>query len=365
MDALVRSDPIAALSFPSPPYRISGARLTLAQRIVAGFILVFFPALLLLMTVGYFGFDRNGRALLVDTALALDLGEYLPAEIRVGTCDRYGSSAPWRFSSSGWHCPLTVVHSTEVTAFSIDVNDPADAKTHAHAGRILGAIGVRWPGGVMITRWVKAGLLLLAIVVLALVTASVVLAMRSITKPRRVARRGTIQSVDLLTVMGSPSFSFVDQGGRRRFAHAPPGRVPLTLDGVATVGAAIIAGRNAALLREDLAPVELPAAERERILASAADVQQRALVRAPLPLRPGDRPTLAARIAAIETALRASVPDSALSALFEDAWRLVWDSTDTGISRRAMLARDDIARRLGPARSYDALARSRATAAET
>jgi hypothetical protein len=363
MQESVRGDVIAALSFPPPPYRLSGARLTLSQKIVAGFIVVIFPTLLLVMMVGYFGFDRNGRALLVDTALALGLGDELSAEIRIGTCDRYASPTPGsRYSTSGWHCPIVVAHGAEVTAFSIDVNDAADATTYLHAGRVFGAIGVRWPGRVMATRWTKDGLLILAIVLLALVTAGVALAVRSITKPRRVARRGSIRSVDLLAVMGSPSFSFVDEGGRRRFAHAPAGPVPLILDGVATVGAAIIAGRDAVLLREDLEPVVLPAAQRERVLASAAQVQQRAFVRAALPLRPGDQPTLAARIAAIEVTLRAGPPDAAFPALFQDAWRLVWDSTDTEVSRRAMLAREEIARRLGPVRTYDALERSRAAA---
>lgn len=342
----------AWIGFPDPPHRIRAGRSR--TRLMAGYIAA---ALLFLIGLGlliaYFGFDRAGRGLLVDTALAAGLGSPLPgARVNIGGCEYAGTRAGSRLPGQ-WTCTATVIVDRQPTVLTLDTVSRFDLRPSG-AGTILGRIGIYWPAGVLAARWWNVAILL----VIGFGLMAIALAALCWAAPdRRLmrARKGRIRVVDLLTWRGRPWFAFPDDRGRTRFQRADSDTVPLVLDGLRTRGAALVSGRSAVLLDAQLQPLELPEEERAPILEKAAILQREGQRRVPLQPQPGDPPTLMRRIERVENQVAAEPAKAELARLYDEAWRLTWDSDHDGVSNRALHARNTIAKVLGPRRAHGAL----------
>jgi len=344
---------IDELGFPDPPHRIWQSRpraALLVGYLAVGFLFLIGAGLLL----GYFGLDRTGRTILVDTALALGLGRSLPeAEVRLGECVYKGTRAGSRLPGF-WRCPVTVSTGAERIDLTVEQSSKLEGTSPRGAGRIVGQVGVYWPPGVLLARWWSTAILLMT--GFGLIGLSVMF-LRWSSGAWRLARvrRGKACVVDLLTCEGRPGFAFLDAAGRRRFDRAQRNTKPLILDSLMTSGVALVSGRTAVLLDLGLLPLELDGPPRADVLARIAAVQHRSRIRPLLAPQPGDPPSLQGRIDRIERGL-SDRPDAAgLGRLYDEAWRLIWDGNDADIARRAIAAREEIARRLGPAATLEAL----------
>ena len=351
---------LAAIGLPAPPHRLAGS-IPLGRRIaghVAAWLLHLTGAAILVM---YVGFHEPGRALFVDTALTLGLGRPIPeARIVPGRCEVYHASG--RHGTGGWFCTMTVIDGARRTELKIDTRSRPDLTALHGAGRVLGATGIYWHSSVLLQRWWSDLMLLMLGLTLLLGPLTARGAMRQSARLARL-ERGHLHTVELLTWSGPKSFAFTDDAGTRRFGRADFPAGALLLDGVATTGVALVAGRDAVLLDEHLAPLQLDPAQHAGILARVVEVRTNGLHRAALRPLPGDAATLTGRIDAIEAALAQSPAAASLPTLYDACWRLVWDSTDAAISLRALQARDTIATRMGPAATDAALRATRERAA--
>ena len=344
--------PEARIGFPDPPHRI---RLGHARtRLFAGTLVA---ALLILgglgLLLGYFGLDRAGRGLLLDTALAAGLGSPLPgARVSIGGCDyadtRAGGRAPGH-----WICTATVTVDRQPRVLTLESTTRYDLRPLG-AGTLLGQTALYWPAGMLAARWrnvailVATGLALLAM-------GTILLAWLAPDRRLMRAGKGRVHPVDLLTWRGRPWFAFPDRRGRTRVQRADARTAPLLLDGLWTRGAALVTGRSAVLLDAELQPLQLPGEARAAILAEAARLRQQGQARRPLPPRPDDPPTLMRRIERLENRVAAEPGRKALADLYEEAWRLTWDSDDAKVTLRALHARNTIAKLLGPRRAHAGL----------
>lgn len=340
----------AWIGFPDPPHRIRTGRAR--TRLIASTIaaaLLFLGGLGLLAS--YFAFDHAGRGLLLDTALAAGLGAPLPgARVSIGSCEyadtRAGGRAPGH-----WTCTATVIVDRQPRVLTLESTTRFDLRPLG-AGTVLGQTGLYWPSGMLAARWwnvaklVATGFALMAM-------ALVLLAWLGPDRRLMRARQGRIRVVDLLTWRGRPWFAFPDDRGRTRFRRADAETAPLVLDGLRTRGVALVTGRSAVLLSARLHPLELPEEERAVILGGAALLEGRK--RMPLPARPGDPPTLMRRIERLENEVAAEPGKAELARLYEEAWRLTWDSDDEGVSERALHVRNTIAKVIGPRQAHAAL----------
>lgn len=344
---------IAWLGMPGPPHRIATiSRMRRAAGYVAIALLVVIGAAL---PVAYFGFTAIGRGLLVDTALAFGAGAPLPeARITAGPCRdnaaRAGSKLPGQ-----WECPFAIELPGRRTERVVATISRYELVPRG-AGEVLGAVGVYWSPGIMLARWWNDSLLLFmggGLIAIGIT----VLRWSRVDRALVAARDADVRTVDLLTWQNRPVFAFIDDEGVRRFDQAPAALFPLILDGVRTTAVALVSGRSAILLDSNLGPLDLDPAQRKAILDKAAQVQRQCQIRPALPPQSGDPPTLALRIERVERDLAGSAP--ALERLYDEAWRIVWDSDDLAVANRALIARDAIATRLGPVAAHAALLRAR------
>ncbi|PWR23266.1 hypothetical protein [Zavarzinia compransoris] len=347
---------LAWIGFPAPPYRLRGASpLRRAAGYLAAGVLASAGAALL---VAYFFFTPAGRGLLIDSALALGLGQPVPgAVVSLDPCS-YDASPAGSKTPGEWECPVTIEIEGRTHRYALEtVSEPSNPQPRG-AGLLFGRPGVYWSFGLLAARWFNAlllvviggGLIGLGLTFLGLAGAS--------RRDRRLAR-GQVRSADLLTWQGRPWFAFIDDAGNRRFQHADHALSPLVLDGVRTTGAALVRGRHAVLLDRSLAPLALGRAPSAALLERITAVQEKARYRHRLPPQPGEPADLKARIEAVENALGEAPDPEALHRLYDAAWRLVWDSDDAEVATRALKARDAIALKLGPAAAFAALDRSR------
>lgn len=345
---------IAWLGMPEPPHRLCGG-LSPARRALGWVAAVLLIAGGVALPVAYFGGTAIGRGLLVDTALALGMGTALPdARVVPGEC-RNNAARPGSRVPGQWECPFTIEARDLSAERVVATISRYELEPHG-AGRVLGAVGVLWSPGIMLARWWNDVLMLV------MPAALLWLGFAAIGWSRdgrgiAIARDARVRSVDLLTWQGRPHFAFIDDAGSRQFDRAAAPMFPLVLDGVRTTGAALVTGRHAILLDERLRPLDLEDARRLAILERVRQVQRQCQVRPALPPQTGDPPTLAARIERIEREMRGASP--AWERLYDEAWRLVWDSDDAAVADRALAARDAIAQRLGPHAAHAALLRAR------
>ncbi|MEJ0018486.1 MAG: hypothetical protein WDN25_18380 [Acetobacteraceae bacterium] len=343
----------AGLGLPPPPYRLRHARSR--AWFVAGCLAVAgLAAAGIGVLVAYYGFTTTGRGLIVDSALAAGFGTTLPdAQVVPGECAYEGSRAGSRMPGQ-WRCVVHVTAAGEQVDLPITTVGWIENLQALGAGRIWGVTGVRWSFGTLAARWWNDAPLLLIGFGLIAIAAMASGWMRDAWRLLHITR-GVVADVDLLTWQGRPWFAFVDAGGVRRFERSAQAMTPLILDGVRTVGAALVHGRAALLLGANLSPLMFEEARRMEIQARVTQVQRQGQVRALLPPQQGDPGTLAGRIERIEQRLAGRPKAGELGRLYDQAWRLVWDSNDAAIADRALAARDAIARRLGPAATFAAL----------
>lgn len=347
---------IAWLAFPGQPYRFLGIASTWRRGV--GYVAV---TLLLVagaaLPLAYFGGTTIGRGLLVDTALMLGMGRPLPAaRITAGACRNNAARAGSRVPGQ-WECAFVIDDAGRRTERVVATIARRDLEPRG-AGEVFGGTGVYWAAGVMFARWWNDSILLLVGGGL-IGLAAMFLRWARGDRALLALRHGKVVSADLVTWQGRPEFAFIDDGGIRRFARATAACFPLVLDGVRTTGAALMRGSKAVLLDARLGPLDLDPAQRAAILEKAAAVQRQCQVRPALPPRAHDPPTLAGRIERVEQAVAAGAPAEELAGLYDDAWRLVWDSNDADVAERALAARDAIALRMGPAAAHCALLRAR------
>lgn len=304
-----------------------------------------------------FGFTDQGRALLVDSGLGLGLGSPAPeVRVRVQACDYYHSTG--RYGGSGWDCVFQLSNDGTTKEHAVELDGESEARLQQGAGTLMGAVGLYWPAGVLLSRW-------LDMMMLFVISGGLLFVCRLVGRhvPETVrlagAPRGKARSVDLLSRGGRPWFAFVDDEGTRRFRQADPAAVPLHVDALLTNGIALVAGRDATLLYPSLWPLKLPEGERKAILARVDEIYRAGMVRKTLPPQQGDPETAAGRIDRIEAALATGPDAAALAGLYDEAWRLTWDNDDAALSKRIFDARDAIAVRLGPEAAWTALQRSR------
>jgi hypothetical protein len=347
---------IAHLGFPPPPHRIAGSRGPIALlfgRLALGFLLLVAIAL----PVSVMGFTSQARALATDTALGLGFGSPAP-EVRASLreCDYYRSTG--RYGSSGWDCLFELARGTERFEHEVELDGEAEAKLHRGAGIVSGHVGLYWPSGILLSRWldyallfvISGGLLYVCHIVRRMVPKAYELAR---------AREASIRSVELLTRGAGAWFTFLDESGTRRYQQAEGAVAPLHLDALLTTGVALVGGEKAILLDAALAPLKLPEEQRASILARVGETFRAGMVRHALPPQPGDPATMLGRIERIEAELADTADPTTLARLYNDAWRLSWDNDDAALARRIFDARDAIALRLGPEHAWAALRQSR------
>jgi hypothetical protein len=347
---------IEHIGFPPPPHRIEASRGP-----VALFLGKLALALLLLVAialpVSVMGFTSEAKALLTDTGLSLGLGSPAPqVHVSLRECDYYRSTG--RYGTSGWDCVFQLVDGEVTREHAVELDSEEEAQLHRGAGVIWGKLGLYWPAGVMLGRWLDY-LLLLAISGLLFYVCYVVARMAARASELSLARNGHVRTVDLLTRGGNALFTFLDDSGTRRYQQAESHNAPLHLDALLTTGVALVGGQKAILLADALRPLKLPEEQRKAILARVDEVFRAGMIRRALPPQPGDAATMLGRIARIEAELAASEDPATLARLYNDAWRLSWDNDDAGLTRRVFDARDAIAVRLGPERAWLALLQSR------
>jgi hypothetical protein len=347
---------IEYIGFPPPPHRIGARRGPVALflgKLALGLLLLVAIAL----PVSVMGFTSEATALLTDTGLSLGLGSPAPqVHVSLRECDYYRSTG--RYGTSGWDCVFQLVDGEVTREHAVELDSEEEAQLHRGAGVIWGKLGLYWPAGVMLGRWL-AYLMLFAISGLLFYVCYVVARMVSRARELSLARNGHVRTVDLLTRGGNALFTFLDDSGTRRYQQAESHNAPLHLDALLTTGVALVGGQKAILLADALRPLKLPEEQRKAILARVDEVFRAGMIRRALPPQPGDAATMLGRIARIEAELAASEDPATLARLYNDAWRLSWDNDDAGLSRRVFDARDAIALRLGPERAWLALLQSR------
>jgi hypothetical protein len=347
---------IQNLGFPPPPHRIEASRGPVAlffAKVAVGFLLLVAIAL----PVAVMGFTTEAKSLFTDTALSLGFGSPAPeVQVTLRECDYYHQTG--RYGSSGWDCLFELARGENRREHEVELNGEEEAKLHQGAGVVAGSVGLYWPAGNMLSRWLDY--LLLFLISGGLLYLSYVFA-RMAPKASELARAGnsTIRTVELLTRGAQSWFTFLDEGGTRRYQKAESFQIPLHLDALLTTGAALVGGEKAILLDAQLRPLKLPEDQRKSILAQVEEMFRAGMVRRALPPQPGDPATTLERIERIEAELAASDDPSSLARLYNEAWRLSWDNDDASITRRVFDARDAIALKLGPERAWDALRESR------
>jgi hypothetical protein len=342
---------LAWIGFPPPPHRIRHGR---PLWLVRGMQVTLIPLLFAIglgILVAYFALDGAGRTLFLDSAYALGLGRAAPdASVAAGPC-AYDSARAGSKMPGEWYCPVAVRLGGRETAHDIALAWNPDALAPRGAGTVFGAVAVDWPMGILVNRWVNL-LPLLLFAALTLFGAITALSASRGSLTLATIGQGQVRTVDLLTWQGKPHFAFLDDAGGRVLRQADLPTNALILDGVRSMGAALVHGDQAVLLDAQLGPIELDADTQLGLLARVAQVQRQCQVRHALPPQPGDPATEQERIARIEAALKGT-PDYA--ALYDETWRLVWDASVQDVADRALLARDVIALKLGPEKTADAL----------
>ena len=200
----------------------------------------------------------SGRQLLVDTALTLRLGEPIPgARIeRAGSCSHYRTTG--RPAWSGYRCDFLVTGPGLRHRIETDLSEPVTASRIGEPGRVLGQVGAAWPAGLLARRWVQLLPFPVTMAFVCVVAAAGARQARSLTRVRRLLRRGRLQGVDLLRrreigrARQGPrivwDFAYDHEGRRRHAADELP--QPLLLDAVVTRAAALVGPDGDAILVE-------------------------------------------------------------------------------------------------------------------
>lgn len=349
-EATYQTSTLTELGFPGPPHKLCDPPKPSSVQVIAiAFLVALLAAFTIALGILFFGYTQTGRALLIDSALALGLGEPLPdATVEGGRCDDYRVGGYTSFRATGWNCPLTVIDGSDRVRLEIDVSDPADAGRHRGAGRVLGSIGLYWPADVLLIRWLKTYLIVGTMAFLVFICAlAIALLLRVKRTFSRLAPRGTVRPVDLLRYTNPPCISFVDDRGRRRFHKSDYNGEALLLDGALLVSAALVWKNKAAVLLHDLYPLDLTDSERRRILDAVATHRQRREGRRRVsPAILGGSASPAVRLDAIANALADNPRHGELSDLYREAWYIAWHSPDAETAHRAFLLRDAVAARM-------------------
>jgi len=329
------------LDWPSPPWPVQ--RMTRLQRGAGWFLILLCGPLLVGLAVLVFGYTDLGRGLVLDTASSLRLGTALDARIDVRGCCHV--TVTW-FESGNRVSQQTI---------AVELSDADDLGRVQRARRIFGTIGLSWPVGVMLSRWLVIAPVFVA---LGFLGAMVWLACRLLRNDRglaRAAREGSMVPVDLLFEQGTWRFAYRDRRGRQRFAKAAFTGQELRLDGIVTRGVALMAPNTgrAWLIYENLYPLKLAPADAAALVAQTQPL--RGAPRPALPAFEGEAPAPADRLAAIRGLLENSPGKEGLERAYVLAWRLIWDFPDMETAQQAFALRNQIGAKLGPRRTFDLL----------
>lgn len=353
---MVKTEENTGLPWPEPP--LQAHRLKLRQRIAGWFLVLMCGSVALAMLVLIFGFTDDGQELALDTAISLGLGTRIEGAGIVPERCTYNRSSSGRYSTSGYECDIVILQRLADGKISrinrsISVGSEKDAGQAREARRLLGSVGLRFPFGVMLSRWFQMFPLFIGVGVTGGITLFAWSMLRGDRALRRAAREGRIGLADLLYFeAGRCRFAWIDAKGRRRFGKAPGGDA-LRRDGIITRGVVLLSrGKRAWLIHSNFYPLLLPTEDAARV--EAASLAMRTAFRPRLAPLADEATTPAGRLDAIRTLLLGKEKTDAARA-YELAWRLVWDFEDQQTATDACELRHQAGARLGPKRSLEVL----------
>lgn len=327
------------LDWPAPPWPVQ--RMTRVQRGAGWFLILICGPAILALAVLVFGYTDLGRGLVLDTASSLRLGTALDARIDVGGCCQV--TVTW-FEPGNRVLQKTIL---------VDLSDADDLGRVQRARRIFGGIGLSWPMGVMLSRWLDISPLFLGFAFLGFMVWLPVRMLRADRGLARAAREGNVVPVDLLFEQGTWRFAYRDRRGKQRFAKAAFTGQELRLDGIVTRGVALLAPSGRAwLIYENLYPLRLAPADTAAMQAQTQPL--RAAPRPPMPAFEGEPAAPADRLAAIRALLEKPGKEG-LERAYVLAWRLIWDFHDIETAQQALALRNQIGAKLGPRRTLELL----------
>jgi hypothetical protein len=352
---MVNNPEDTGLPWPSPP--LQAHRLKLHQRIAGWFLVLLCSPIAIGVVVLVLGYTDEGRDLVLDTATSLGLGTRIQGAGIVPERCTYRSSSG-KYSMSGYECDIVVLQrqpdgKISRTKRGLSVGSEDDAGQAREARHLFGTIGLRFPFGVMASRWLRMLPLCFAFGIPAFIVVFVWGMLRDDRALRRAAREGRIVPADLLYFQaGRCHFAWIDAKGRQRFGKAPGGDA-LRRDGIITLGVVLLShGKRAWLIHSNFYPLLLPPEDAARV--EAASLAMRTAWRPRLAPLPDEATTPAGRLDAIRTLLLGKDKKDAARA-YELAWRLVWDFEDQQTATDACELRHQAGARLGPKRSFDVL----------
>jgi len=356
---MVKTAEATGLPWPEPPLQTH--RLRLRQRIAGWFLVVFCGAIALALPVLVFGFTDEGQDLALDTAISLGLGSRIEGAGIVPERCSYRSSSG-RYSISGYECDIVILQrqpdgKISRTMRRVSVGSERDAEQAREARRLFGAIGLRWPFGVMWSRWLQMMPVFIGVGVTGTIALFAWGLLRGDRALLRAAREGRIVPADLLYFHdGRWHFAYRDARGRQRFGKIIGGGV-LLRDGLVTQGAVLLACNGRAwLIFSNMYPLLLKPEDANRVQAAAQAMHGTSRRRLP-PLADEAR-SPADRLDAIRTLLLAKDKRQAERA-YELAWRQVWDFDDLETATEACNLRHQAGKQLGPKRTLELLRQCR------
>ena len=355
---MVKTEQTTSLPWPEPPLPVH--RLKLRQRIAGWFLVVFCGAIAVALLILVFGFTDEGQDLAHDTAIALGLGSRIEgAGIVPERCTHRSSSG--RYSVSGYECDIVILQrqpdgKISRTMRRVSVGSENDAGQAREARRLFGTIGLRFPFGVMWSRWFQMAPLFVGVGVTGAIALFAWGLLRGDRALLSAARDGRIVPTDLLYFHdGRWHFAYRDARGRQRFGKIIGG--VLLRDGLVTQGAVLLARNGRAwLIFSNMFPLLLKPEDATRVQAAAQAMHGASRHRLP-PLADEAR-SPADRLDAIRTLLLAKDKQQAERA-YELAWRLVWDFEDLETATDACNLRHQAGKQLRPKRTLELLRQCR------
>lgn len=356
---MMKIEDSTGLPWPDPP--LQAHRLKLHQRIAAWFLVLSCSPVAIAAMVLVFGYTDEGQDLALDTAISLGLGTRIQgAGIVPERCSYRRSSG--KYSMSGYECDIVMLRRQPDSTIRCSSRQPSvgsenDAGQAREARRLFGVIGLRFPFGVMVSRWLRMPPLCFAFGIPAFGVVFAWGMLRNDRALRDAAAEGRIGAADLLYFQeGRCHFAWIDAKGRQRFGKAPGGDA-LRRDGMITHGVVLLSpGKRVWLIHSNLYPLLLSPEDAARV--EAASLAMRSAWRPRLAPLPDEATTPAGRLEAIRALLLGRDKNDAAPA-YELAWRLVWDFEHQQTAIEACDLRHHAGKRLGPKRALAVLQKCR------
>lgn len=188
--------------------------LSLRRRIVVVLLLAF-CLLPLASALALFALHEPSRALGIDALLSVGIGSSAPGMARLAKCEDYVERG--RYTYTGSYCSITIQSAGERVTRIVDVSDPVTSDRILKPGRVLGALGVAMPLGIMVNR-----LRVLAVLLTLSVLGPILFVLLARSEYRHRRRRKTSRSTVKAALEAAPTH------GLKNMADGPAWKPPLT-----------------------------------------------------------------------------------------------------------------------------------------